>query len=142
MRVVWLSVALCLLAGCGGSHNKGLIEGKWKFLETGEADAPLKNALLVFSGDGTVVLNRSDGVLDKSGEPRPPQWRYKLLAGDAADFYDLPADTADRFGLFRTDTGRTRVTVRIEVEPGAKYERRTMTLTDADGRLLRLVLTR
>ena len=109
------------------------MEGRWKVATDSESSfAVPPGTVLVFGDDGTVVLERPGGVLEKSGEPGSPRWRYKLLAGAAAEFYDLPADAADRSGLFRTDTGRTRVTVRIEVEPGAKYKRRTMTLTDAD----------
>jgi hypothetical protein len=141
---VALAAGLALFAaGCGGSHNKGRIEGKWAFVATGEPDAPPRDAALVFGDDGTVVLERPGDPPASTGDgPRTPAWRYKLLAGNAADFYGLPADASERFGLFRTDTGRARVTIAIEVAPGGKYERRTMTLTDADGRTLRLILTR
>ena len=133
-------------AGCGASNNKGRIEGKWKVVSVGEGlDAErLRDAVLVFGDDGTVTLEdpaRPKPAPDAEG-PKPPGWRYKLLAGDAADFYDLPPDATERLGLFPTDTRRVRVTARIEVATGGKYEARVMTLTDARGQTLKLVLTR
>jgi hypothetical protein len=134
------AIVFCLLAfgatGCGGSNNKGKIEGHWKFVSVGDhpETAKLRDALLVFRGDGVVEMHRPD-------LPKPATWHYKLLAGDGADFYDF-ADAPDRAGLFPT-TGRTvRVRMRITISPGEKYERRDMTLTDADGRELQLTLVR
>src|SRR5688572_12516399 len=128
------AIGFCLLAfgatGCGGSNNKGKIEAHWKFVSVGDHPeaAKLRDASLVFGGDGLVMMIRPD-------LPKPATWRYKLLAGDEADFYDF-ADAPDRAGLFPT-TGRTvRVRIRITISPGEKYERRDMTLTDADGREL------
>lgn len=123
-------------AGCGGSNNKGLVEGKWRVVSVGASDeSNLRDAFLSFGGDGLVMLMRP-------GAPKPITWRYKLLAGDAADFYDLVPDAPDRGGLFPTPDGTVRVTIRIEVGPGDRFERREMTLTDAQGQSVQLVHTR
>lgn len=117
-----LILACC---GCGGSYNKGKIEGKWLFVS--EGDGP---GALVFSDEGQVRLVRPDA-------PKPIEWRYKLLAGDAADFYDLPPN-----GLYSGIGAVVRVSIRIGVNPGestASPERREMTLTDPTGRERRLV---
>jgi hypothetical protein len=133
-------LVLCLLAlsatGCGGSNNKGKIEGSWRFASVGDRPeaAKLRDATLAFGGDGMVMLHRPD-------LPKPAIWHYKLLAGDDADFYDF-ANAPDRAGLFPT-TGRVvRVRITITITPGEKYERRDMTITDADGRELKLTSTR
>jgi len=149
---VALAAGLALFAlGCGASNNRGRIEGKWKCVAADDPalDAQMRDAILVFGDDGRVLFERPGVVQPPPATtegPQPlPNWRYKLLAGDAADFYDLPADAAPRAGLFRTDNGFTRVTIAIEntpPAPGTKYEVRTMTLTDARGQTLRLVLAR
>ena len=140
MPSVVRALALCLVAlavaGCGASNNKDKIEGKWKVVSVGDGLPPeLRDAVLEFDGHGAVGLKRP-------GAAAMAVWRYKLLGGDAADFYDLPPDAADRGGLFAGARGPARVTIRIETAPGEKHEGRTMTLTDADGRTLRLTRVR
>jgi hypothetical protein len=136
-------LAFCLLvlaaAGCGGSNNKGLIEGKWKVVSVGASDeAKLRDAVLTFGDDGFVRLTRP-------GAPKPTMWRYKLLAGAAADFYGLvpdPPEPTAGSGMFPNTRGAVRVTIRIEVTPGDRFERREMTLTDPQGQSVQLVRTR
>ena len=125
-------------AGCGGSNNKGRIEGRWQFATE---DAALRDAVLVFGEDGVVVLARPAST-GSSEVVQLAAWKYKLLASDAADFYDLPPDAAARLGLFPATNGLARVAIKIESTTGGKYEGRTMTLTDADGRTLRLTWVR
>lgn len=119
--------AFCLLilacAGCGGSYNKGKIEGRWLFVPADGGDG----SALVFDDEGRVLLVRS-------GAATAVEWRYKLLAGDAADFYALPPAG----GLFAAVGGPIRVSVRITATPGEPYERREMVLTDPAGRERRL----
>jgi hypothetical protein len=137
------ALVLCLLAfsaaGCGGSNNKEKIEGRWRFVPGDSPDAAkLRDAVLSFGAGGEVLLTFP-------GAPKPVAWRYKLLAGDAVDFYDLAPDAAERGGLFPTtadERGVTRVTIRIEVTPEGRFERRAMVLTDAQGRVLHLVRAR
>jgi hypothetical protein len=119
-------------AGCAASNNRGQIEGKWRF-ET--EDPRFRDALLVFGEDGVVRLERA------AAGARPVSlmaWRYKLLAGDAVDFYDLKPDATDRLGLFPTANGLARTTVRVEATTGGKFEGRAMTVLESDGRVLRL----
>jgi hypothetical protein len=124
--------ALTLLAvGCGASNNKNRIAGKWKFVSE---DPRLRDASLAFGDDGRVSL--------VGAAPGPVGWRYKLLAGDAADFYALPPDPASRIGMFPSATGVARVTIRIIDAPGAKSAGRAMTVTDSGGRALKLVQVR
>lgn len=130
---VTLFAGLVLLAiGCGGSNNKGKIEGRWRFAST--AEPALRDALLVFGDDGTITLTRPD-------TPKPVVWRYKLLASNAADFYDLPPDLPTQFGL-SPGSSALRVTIGITVVPGEWFEDREMTLTDPTGRVLRLTRLR
>jgi hypothetical protein len=130
-----LSAGLILaLTGCGGSSNKGTIEGRWKFLGI---EYPA-DTFLVFGDDGSVKLERPSQETLSDVKGNPPGWKYKLLAGDEADFYDLPADATARFGLFPAKNGVCRVTIVIETTPGSKYEDRTMTLADATGQTLKL----
>ena len=129
------ALAFCLLAlpvaGCGGSNNKNKIEGRWKFVPGDSPDeSKLRDAELWFGDLGDVTLKRPGA--------KPVTWRYKLLAGDAADFYDLAPDATNRCGLFSDARGSIRLTMRIEVTSGEKYERHTMTLTDPSGRKLTL----
>ncbi|MBN9119994.1 MAG: hypothetical protein J0I06_12665 [Planctomycetes bacterium] len=125
---------LAFSAGCGASNNKGKIEGHWKFVPGGEppVEAALRDAVLVFDDEGLVTLTRP-------GAPKAPVWRYKLLGGDAADFYGL---AAERGGLLPNAPDPVRVTIRIEVTPAGRFEHREMTLTDAQGRSVRLVRVR
>jgi hypothetical protein len=128
--------------GCGGSNNKGKIEGRWQVVSA-PADVPkLNGTFLVFRDDGTVKLEGSvqESVFGTPG--KPPGWKYKLLAGDAADFYDLPADATERFGFFPATRGVSRVTINIDPKADGKYEGREMTLTDAAGKTLRLTWVR
>ena len=69
------------------------------------------------ASDGDVTTRSAPGA-------KPVIWRYKLLAGDAADFYDFAPDAANRSGLFPDARGSVRVTMRIESRRGEKYERR------------------
>src|SRR5262249_51890531 len=143
--VVALLAGLCLLAGCGGANNKSRIEGKRKFVLTRgkAAHGQLRDRLLGFGADGGVTPEGARvWATSEKDAPKPQRWQYKLLAGDEADFYNLPPDSTDRCGLFGGARGPTRVTIRIEVLTGEKYERCEMTLTDADGRILRLTLVR
>ena len=73
--------------------------------------------------------------------PEPIVWRYKLLTGDAADFYALHPDATVRAGLFPAPNGVLRTTIRIESTTGGKYEEREMTLA-AESRMLKLVWIR
>ena len=131
-------------AGCGGSNNKVKIEGRWKLAAVGDrpADAPLQNASLMFRDDGSVTLERDGPPPAPDSKAKPPRWKYKLLAGDDADFYDLPSDATDRFGFFPAKNGVSRVTIKIEPTTGGKYEDRKMTLTDASGQTLKLTWLR
>jgi hypothetical protein len=155
MPFVVRAIAFCLLvcgaAGCGGSNNKSKIEGRWTIVAGGDHpdEARLRDKTLVFDEEGQVLF-LYPGVPTPGpmapprppGSPEPVAWRYKLLAGDGADFYGLPPDASKRDGLFPGARGAVRVTVRIEFVPGGKHERREMTLTDAEGRSLRLVRNR
>lgn len=122
--------AACLLilacAGCGASNNKATIEGKWRLAPGEAADTPrFRDAVVRFDGEGNAQLASPD-------LPRPFGWRYKLLAGDAADFYALPPEGS---ALFAGTADRARVSIRITLAPD---ERREMTLTDPAGRTHRL----
>ena len=128
--------------GCGGSNTKGKIEGKWKFVSE---DTDLRDTFLLFGDDGTVRFVRPplpQGSPGDTRRPIPPVWHYKLLAGDAVDFYDLSPYEADRFGFFPTTTGLARVNIRIETTTGGKYEGREMTVADTDGKTIRLIWVR
>lgn len=130
------SLALCA-AGCAASNNKGRVEGRWKIVS--EASI-LRDTFLTFGDDGIVTLERpAEGAGKRSN---PIAWRYKLLAGDAADFYDLPPDATDRAGLFPALNGLVRATIRIESMTGGKYEEREMILTTGEGQTLRLTWMR
>jgi hypothetical protein len=143
------ALVLCLLAfgtaGCGASNNKGKIEGRWTVVSGDHPDEPkLRGKSLAFDEEGKVLFLYPGVPVPgpmappaPPGSPEPVVWRYKLLAGDGADFYDLPPDASGRGGLFPGARGAVRVTIRIEVLPGPKYERRELTLT-ADGHELKL----
>lgn len=133
-----LAAGLALLAlGCGASNNKDKIEGKWSVTSVGgDLDAAtLRGAKLTFDGLGQATLHLP-------GAPTPATWRYKLLAGDAADFYDLAPDATDRAGLFPGAGSAARVSIRIDVTPGEKFDRHDLTLTGSDGRELKLTRVR
>ncbi len=144
VRLLAVGLLVVAASGCGGSNNKGKIEGRWKFVSVGDrpADAPLQNASLLFREDGSVTLERDGPTPAPDSKVQPPRWKYKLLAGDDADFYDLPADATERFGFFPAKNGVCRVTIKIESKTGGKYEDREMTLTDASGQTLKLTWLR
>lgn len=115
--------------GCGASDNKGTIEGKWRLAPGEAADTPrFRDAVVTFGEEGEARLASPD-------LPHPFGWRYKLLAGDAADFYGLSPEGS---ALFAGTADRARVSVRIAVVPDAPFARREMTLTDPAGRAHRL----
>lgn len=115
--------------GCGASSNKGTIEGKWRLAPSETADTPrFRNAVVTFDSEGNAQLACPD-------LPRPFGWRYKLLAGERADFYALPPEGS---ALFAGTADRARVSIRITVAPDTPFERREMTLTDPAGRAHRL----
>jgi hypothetical protein len=130
---------LALTSGCGASNCKGVIEGKWKFVGEHANDPKLRDASLFFDGSGVATLEQPGTGVIRPEVVQQTGWHYKLSAGDTVDFYDLPSDANDRLGLFRTDNGLLRVTIKIELTRGPKYEGREMTLTDADGQVFRLI---
>ncbi len=141
LQCAFVAAIVCGACGCGASNNKGRIEGKWKVVSD---DPQLRDTVLAFGDDGRVTMERSTHPqVPASGDkrPEPTVWRYKLLTGDAADFYALSPDVTIRAGLFPAPNGVVRATIRIESTTGRKYEEREMTLTAAD-QVLKLIWVR
>jgi hypothetical protein len=142
LAVVALAGLALLAVGCS-SNNKGKIEGKWKFVSLPEkaADkgglAELTKAgfyiYIEFQADGgaTFGIGSDKKEADRNKEEEANQqtaWKlkYKLLPGDAVEFYDTPKElqTGTGGGLFGSK-GRAKVTVAIN---GTE-----MKITDDDG---------
>ncbi|QJW99650.1 hypothetical protein [Frigoriglobus tundricola] len=141
LQYALVTAIICCALGCGASNNKGRIEGKWKIVSD---DPQLRDTVLAFGDDGSVTMERpTTPEAPPSGDKRsePIGWRYKLLAGDGADFYALPPDATVRAGLFPAPNGVVRATIQIESTTGGKYEERAMILTAAD-RMLKLTWLR
>jgi hypothetical protein len=126
------------------SDNKGKILGKWKILEAPGFDADLAKALeaqkiyayIEFTAKGacTIGVTSDDPDVKKTinaaGEKTAIGCKYKLLAGDGLEMYDLPKELADAnpFGG-KGDRAKTKV----------KIDGDKMTMTDDDGKTGKLV---
>ncbi len=126
LRLLTTAAFTLLALSCSASNNKNRIEGKWKF---GSDNPQRRNGAVVFNDDGSVKL------IGTGANPDPIVWRYKLLAADEVDFYGLPP----QLDLFPSTSGVARVTIQITDVPEGQYEGRAMTLTDSEGRTLKLV---
>jgi len=141
LAVVLLAGVALMSAGCG-SNNKDKIVGKWKFIESPNADAETKKGLDMmammgaymyfdFNADNTVVIGvESDkpGMLDLLKMSTPGGTltfpaKYKLLSGNKVEFYDLSPEA--KALIKGADKGRMVSEIMID---GGK-----LTMKDPDG---------
>ena len=118
-----LAVFALSATGCGTSNNKGKIVGKWRMENLNGAPekdmAEFKLVVFIqFNEDGTarIAAESADPRIQKAlaADTKTAQsFRYKLLAGDMVEMYELPKDMqAGGGGLFGK---KDRAKVKIQI---------------------------